>query len=152
MTAQPAIERIANLGVVVKWRRDPPARSSNRLTSYSCCWPVQPLFGPLAGCLVGVSATTAGSWGHGWHLRLLAFRDGARWADVVAVPESAEKKAWPGPADGAGEAKAAAARLLHGDTEGLAWRPIAGRGSHPGPGWQHGWRLMADLAGWVGAR
>ena len=133
MTAPPVTERIANLGVGVRWDEMGP--------HWWSADGVRPLFGPFAGCAVDVWA--GGNRGRGWHLRLWALpAAGAARARMAMAPEAEPRKSWRS----AGEARAAAVRLLHGDADGLVWRPVDEVGGWPADDWQRGWRPVADLA------
>ena len=137
MTARPVTERIANLGVEVRWAEKPPHRWN--------AVGVRPLFGPFAGRQVTVRATTIGG-GRGWYLRLWSSADRAT---VDMAPEADHGKPWRS----ASEAKAGAVRLLHGDTGGLVWHPTSEASANPGgPSAPRGWRPMGDLPGWLEGR
>ena len=144
------VDDIRNLVADVRWA----AQHAGTPDTWTA-GPVRPQVGPLAGYQVDVWATTVDRYGHSWYLQLWLSHPGGEphaSAEVVAVaPADAALKAWRGPG-AAGEAKAAAGRMLRGDADGLAWRSMRETRTARGHDWLRGWRPMADLAGYQQSR
>ena len=122
------VREIANLAVDVKWDAPRPSQWS-RTPEYWMLDKVAPASGPLAGCrvLAGVSERTdygpdnkvQAEWQATAKLTG-AGHPGRLQAQIAPLDRSA---AWTTPE----QAREAVTALLHGDGEGLGWRPDNGR-------------------------
>ena len=151
-------DRIADLGVDVRWEAQ--VDFGGRRYFY----PTRPVLGPFAGMLVmgWVGVDT-----HGWRGQIWS---AAGPPDGQIPPTGAPPEAQIAPTglrsagrgwDSEGEAISAMAGLLHGDTDGLCWRPdddpsasrrlrrrlrLAARRRSD---WKRDWRPMDQIASWL---
>ena len=143
------VDRIRGLDVPVRWTEgggsgawnDPPLRTAE---------PVRPLSGPLAGCAVECWLDEEQPRHQpAWWSRLLIERQARPPAvDVAIAPAGAGRRTWT-----EHDAVAAITGLMHGQTRGMAWRPII-RGRTGRCPTRRGarWRPMSELAGWIEKR